>query len=63
MSVKTSEIFLEFNKSDVKDEQFDEYFDNKHDLGQVMRELIRLLTVPKIMQVLDKELNEALTIA
>lgn len=63
MSVKTSEIFLEFNKSDVKDEQFDEYFDNKHDLGQVMRELIRLLTVPKIMQVLDKELNEALAIA
>ena len=33
MSVKTSDIFIEFNKTDVKDEQFDEYFYNKNDFG------------------------------
>lgn len=63
MSVKTSDLFLEFNKTEVKDEQFDEYFNNKHDLGQVMRELIRLLTVPEIIQVLNKQLEDGLALA
>lgn len=63
MSVKTSDIFIEFNKTDVKDEQFDEYFYNKNDFGQVLRELIHLLTVPKVMIVLDQKLSEGLIIA
>lgn len=63
LSVKTSDLFLELNSTDAGDEQFDEYFFNKRDLGKVMRELIRLLTVHKIMPVLDAKLNEALEIA
>ena len=61
--MRTSDLFLELNTTKVSDEQFDEYFFNKRDLGKVFRELIRLLTVPKIMLVLDNKLNEALEIA
>lgn len=60
LSLKTSDLFLELNSSDAQDEQFDEYFFNQRDLGKVLRELIRLLTVPKITPVLEAKLNEAL---
>lgn len=63
LSLKTSDLFLELNSSDAQDEQFDEYFFNQRDLGKVLRELIRLLTVPKITPVLEVKLNEALEIA
>ena len=63
LSIKTSDLFLELNSTDVQDEQFDEYFFNKRDLGKVLRELIRLLSVQKILPVLESKLNEALEIA
>ena len=63
MSVRTSEIFLEFNKTDWKDEIFDEYFYTKSDMGQALRELIRLLTLPEIMPVFQRHLDEAMVIA
>ena len=47
LSVKTSDLFLELNSTEVQDEQFDEYFFNKRDLGKVLRELIRLLSVQR----------------
>lgn len=63
LSVRTSEIFLEFNNTDWKDEIFNEYFYTKTDLGEVLREMIRLLTLPEIMPVFQRHLDEAMTIA
>jgi hypothetical protein len=32
-----SHVFLDFNTSNTSDDQFDEYFNNKRDLGKIIR--------------------------
>lgn len=59
----TSDLFLAFNTTDLKDDLFDDYIFNMRDLGKVLRDLIRLLGVAKIAPLLQNELNTALQVA
>lgn len=35
-------MFLDFNTTNTQEQEFDEYFDNKRDLGKVLRNLCKL---------------------
>jgi hypothetical protein len=41
--VANEDIFLDFNKEDTNDEQFDEFYKNKRDLGKIIKELTKLV--------------------
>ena len=41
--VRPSDVFLEFNFQDSNDDQFDDYFRNKRDLGKIIRETSKLV--------------------
>lgn len=37
LTLSSSELFLDWNSVSAEDDQFNEYFDNKRDLGKVLR--------------------------
>lgn len=54
-------MFLEFNYQDSNEDQFDDYFRNKRDLGKIIRETSKLVG-PKemallLMQNLDSKIQ------
>lgn len=50
--IANEDIFLDFNKEDTNDEQFDEFYKNKRDLGKIIKELTKLVGAQQVSGVL-----------
>jgi hypothetical protein len=46
-------IFLDFNVSNTNGEKFDDYFNNKRDLGGIVNKLVELLGVTEVAAILQ----------
>ena len=55
--VANEDIFLDFNKEDTNDEQFDEFYKNKRDLGKIVKELTKLVGPQTVTGVLKQRLE------
>jgi hypothetical protein len=52
LEVTPEDIFMEFNFTDSNDEQFDEYFKSRRDLGKVLKDLCNLIGIKEVCFVL-----------
>lgn len=50
MTMPDFEVFKEMNTTSWDDEMFDSYFDNKRDLGKVLRKLSELVEVDNVFK-------------
>jgi hypothetical protein len=53
----TSDTFLEFNSVNTNEEQFDEYFNTKRDLGGVIKKLVKLIGPSDVAQIITPYLQ------
>lgn len=56
--INPDDTFEQFNYVDSQDELFDDFFDDKKDLGKVLRELTKLIGVPTVASILQTKLDE-----
>ena len=54
---------MEFNFLNTNDDIFDEYFNNKRDLGKIIREISKLIGVKETTQILMGKLDQAVVSA
>ena len=57
LTVNSEDTFMEFNFQDTGEENFDEYFKNKRDLGKLIRESARLIGRKEIIQIISAKLE------
>lgn len=58
--MKSDDIFLDFNTIDTRDEQFDEYFHNRRDLGKIIKETAKVVGVQQVTTILIQKLDRAI---
>ena len=57
LTLNNSDVFIDFNNFDTKDERFDEFFNNKRDLGKILRNTAKLVGVKAILPMLLERLE------
>jgi ABC-type hemin transport system substrate-binding protein len=56
--VRPEDVFLSFNYQDSNNEEFDDFFLNKRDLGKVLRETAKLVGCPQMAAMLMARLSQ-----
>ena len=63
LTLNNSDVFIDFNNFDTKDERFDEFFNNKRDLGKILRNTAKLVGVkailPMLLEMLELSVSHA----
>jgi hypothetical protein len=57
LTVSSEDTFMEFNFQSTEEENFDEYFKNKRDLGKLIRETARLIGRKEIVSIIYTKLE------
>ena len=50
---------MDFNGTDTNEEQFDEYYSNKRDLGKIVRETAKLVGAKEVTVILSERLEKS----
>jgi len=58
--VNPDDTFEQFNFLDTNDEIFDNYFNNKRELGKILRETTKLIGVESVSNILNAKLDSAI---
>jgi len=53
------DVFMDFNEQDTNDEQFDEYYSNKRDLGKIVKETAKLVGAKAVTGILSEKLEKS----
>ena len=57
--IRFIDVFRDFNKRDIDDELFDEYYGNKRDLGKMVRETANLVSAKQVTKILLQKLEDS----
>jgi hypothetical protein len=63
LTFSSSQYFVDLNTVTTNEDEFDEYFNNKRDLGKIVRDVTKLIGIDFMLTFMQNKLDQAVKLA